>query len=82
MCTCAHSYHISCSYVGLSWDLKKSIVVDESLSVFKPMFCFGKYFNYYMESQQNEKSTQVYIRKLWKGCLAGAVTVGEVGVKI
>ena len=33
MCTYAHSYYIHCSYVGLSSDLKKSTVVDESLSV-------------------------------------------------
>ena len=30
MCTYAHSYYISCSYAGLSSDLKKSTVVDES----------------------------------------------------
>ena len=28
-------------------ELKKSIVVDESLSVFKPMFCYENTFNYY-----------------------------------
>ena len=43
----AHSYYIGCSSVGLSSHLKKSPVVDESLSVFKPMFCFGEYFDYY-----------------------------------
>ena len=59
MCTYAHSYSICYSYVWLSSNLKKSTVVDLSLSVFKPMFCFGEYFNYYKESQQNEKSTQV-----------------------
>ena len=37
--------NISWSYVGLSSHLKKSTVVGESLSVFKPMFCFGEYFN-------------------------------------
>ena len=66
----------------MSSDLNESTEVDESFSVFKPMFCFGEYFNYYMESQQNEKSTQVFIRKLWKGSLVGAVTVGDMGVKI
>ena len=55
----AYSYYISCSYVGLSSDLKKSTVVDESLSVsINPMFCYKNSFNYSMESQQNEKSTQ------------------------
>ena len=58
-----------------------SIVVDESLPVFKPMFCYENTFNYYVESQQNEKSTQVYTRKLWKGSLVGAATVGEMAVK-
>ena len=33
MCTYANSYYISCSYVGLSSDLKTSTVVDESLPV-------------------------------------------------
>ena len=68
--------------MGLSPDLKKSTVVDKSLSVFKPMFCYENAFNYYMESQHNEKSTQVYTRKLLKGSLEGAATVEEVGVKI
>ena len=46
MCTYAHSYYISCSYAGLSSEVKMSTVVDESLSVFKPMSCFGENFNY------------------------------------
>ena len=33
MCIYTHSYYISCSYVGLSLELKKFTVVDESLSV-------------------------------------------------
>ena len=60
MCTYTHSYYIGCSYVGLPSDLQKSTVVDESLSVFKLMFCYENTFNYYMESQQNEKCTQDY----------------------
>ena len=80
MCTYAHSYYISCSYVGLPSDLKKSVVLKESLSVsINSMFCYENTFNY---SQQNEKSTQVNARKLWKGSLGVAATVGEVGVKI
>ena len=60
ICTYTHSYYISCSCVGLSSDLKKSTVVDESLSVsINPMFCYENTFNYSMESQQNEKSTQI-----------------------
>ena len=47
MCTYAHSYYISCSYVGLSSDLKRSTVADESLSVsINPMFCYENTFNY------------------------------------
>ena len=45
MYTYAHSYYINCSYVGLSSDLKKSTVVDESLSVFKPMICYENTLN-------------------------------------
>ena len=61
MHTYAHSYYLSSSYDELSSDLKKSTVVDDSLSVFKLMFCFGEYFNYYMESEQNEKSAHCII---------------------
>ena len=46
MHTYAHSYYISCSQVGLSSDLKKPKVVDESLSVFKPMCCYENTINY------------------------------------
>ena len=46
------------------------------------MFCNENTSKYFMKSQQNEKSTQVYTRRLWKGSLVGAATVGEVGVKI
>ena len=53
--------------------------MDESLTAsINPMFCNENTFNYSMESQQNEKSTQV----LWKGSLAGTATGGEGGVKI
>ena len=47
MCTYAHSYYTSCSYVGLSSDLKKSTGVDESLSVsINQMFCYENILNY------------------------------------
>ena len=50
MHTYAHSNYISCSYVGLSSDLKKSTVVDENLSVsINPNFCYENTFNYSMK---------------------------------
>ena len=56
----AHRYYISCGYVGLSSDLKKFTVVDESLFVsINPMFCYENTFKYSMKCQQNEKLTQI-----------------------
>ena len=49
MCAYVHKYYISCSYVRLYSDLKKCTVVNKSLSVFKPMFCYENTFSYFME---------------------------------
>ena len=60
-----------------------STVLDENLLVsINPIFSYENTFKYSTESQQNEKSAQVYTGILWKGSLAGAVTVGEVGINI
>ena len=58
----------------------KSMVVDESLSVSFQSFVWRK-FNYIMLHQQNEKSLQVYKRKIWKGCLKRVATVGKGEIK-
>ena len=45
-------------------DLMKSTAVDESLSSMNQQFCSRE--NQLLQMlQQNEKSTQIYVRKLW-----------------
>ena len=42
------------------------------------MFCFGEKSPKSMLIQQNEKSTEIYSKKLWIRSLASTVTVGKV----
>ena len=56
--------HIQCCLSAIPSDLMKSTAVDESLSSMNQPFCSRE--NQLLQMlQQNEKSTQIYIRKLW-----------------
>ena len=56
--------HIRCCLSAIPSDLMKSTAVDESLSSMNQQFCSRENQPLQM-LQQNEKSTQIHIRKLW-----------------